>query len=273
MRISLVALLLAISFLASPVHADAPLWDQEFKVGFGGTYKGDVHKSTPIFQSHLKSKQSMYTLLLGYRYLNLKKLYGAVNIDFRGFQDSRHLDGGRLINDGHNVFYDLSAEIGYPFEMGIDWIGAAFVGLGAKSSKLNIQFDLDFVPTNEAYVVRKSTVGMLGFYGRGVLSDSWGLGFKLALLLPLKDPTVTSNLEAAVVGGSVKAKLKKKLNFYADLPITYALEGEQSFLELAPFYESQQMGKPNHELGGKLVDSKLFSTFLIGARFSYLYRF
>lgn len=272
MRLSLFAMLLIFTVSFSGISAEEPLWNNEVRVGFGGTYKGNVNTNDQILGSKLKSKQGTYSLLLAYRYIKVGQLYGDIQLDFRGSQDSRTYDGSQMVTNGSNLFYQAALELGYPWMMSENWVGAPFIGIGSSSSKLNLSENAA-VPAGDAYIVRKWAQGKLGYYAWGSIAPSWDMGFKACALYQINDPSVKTNLTADYNTGNQKVKLKKKLNFYVELPIAYALEGGQSYLELTPFYETQNMGKANQSLGSNTVNEKVYSTFLFGARFSYLYRF
>jgi hypothetical protein len=266
-------LIAALCLLTLPLAASNVYWNNAFHVGFGGGGKFDVKDKEAILGTNLKSKQSTYTLQLGYSYTMPEKIVAGFTLDFRGFQDNTESVAGQKIIDGAYFFYRADAEIGYPYQQSSNWSFVPYVGLSAGSSKLNLSSQDVTLPTANAFVVKRLFQGKVGLAVEHKLNETWGVGLKLEGLYPLSKPTVRTNVTSTYLGGASSIKTAKRANGYVELPVSYHFDDTQTSLRLVPFLETQYVGKTESALGGALFNNKTFSNCLFGGRLVYLYKF
>ncbi len=241
-------------FAVSSMYALDAKRPREFKIGVGGWGKSTISDYESDGSRVLKKSQSGYSINLGYEYLKSNAIYRSLDLDFRGYQGTV---SGKV--NRSDLFYNAQLRLGYSFGSSDDFAFTPFVGIGAESSRLEktIGSEYDFV--------RKWNYWTVGVRVDGTINANWDLGFRAQVMPMFSKPRVYDNQ----VGGLDKARMDKKINYSADMPITYKFIGSGSALRFTPFMESQNMEAPTAL--GIPVDARKSN--LWGARLEYVYKF
>ncbi len=241
-------------FAVSSMYALNDAKPNEFKIGVGGWNKSGVSDYSVGDARVLKDNQSGYSINLGYEHLKSNSMYGALDIDFRGYEG--RTDGK---TDRSDFFYDAQLRLGYAFGVGKDFAITPFTGVGAQSSKLDLESGSDY------NMIRKWYYWTVGLRMDGSINENWDLGVRAQVMPMLSQPKVYNN----TIGVAME-RANKKINYSVDLPITYNLTDSGSALRLTPFFSTQNMGVPSSISD---VPSDAVKTNMWGARFEYVYKF
>jgi len=239
-------------FAVSSMYALNSEKPNEFKIGVGGWKKSGISDYSSGGSRYLKKSQTGYSINLGYEYLKSDAIYGAVDFDFRGYKGKK---SGK--SDRSDWFYDAQVRLGYAFGSGDDFAITPYVGLGANSSRLQLG-----AGGSDANLIRKWYYWTVGMRLDGSISENWDLGLRAQVMPMLSKPKLYNS-----VPGSAMMKLKKKVNYSVDLPITYNFGKSGSALRLTPFFASQNFGA---DAG---MPSDVYKDSLWGARLEYVYKF
>jgi len=240
-------------FAVSSMYALNSENPNEFKIGVGGWKKSGISDYSTGGSRLLKKSQAGYSINLGYEYLKSDAIYGAVDFDFRGYKGKK---AGK--SDRSDYFYDAQLRLGYAFGSGDDFAITPFVGIGANSSRMELEAGSD------SNLIRKWYYWTVGMRLDGSITENWDLGLRAQVMPMFSKPKLYNSTP-----GVAMTRLKKKVNYSVDLPITYNFGKSGSALRLTPFFASQNFGVQS----GATVPSDLYKDNLWGARLEYVYKF
>lgn len=258
MKLKVILMAVLSIFAVSSMYALDANKPNEFKIGVGGWKKTGISKSSVNGARVLKKSQKGYSINLGYEYLKADAMYGALDFDFRGNKGKKTKTDLKHRSD---LLYNAQLRLGYAFGSSDDFAITPYVGIGASSS------ELEFMGGSDYYLVRKSFFWTVGMRLDGSINENWDLGIRAQVMPMLSKPKLYTS-EAGVSYD----KMKKKINYSVDVPITYNFSNSGSALRLTPFFESQNMGLSDAEKAAG-HSSDLLKSSLFGARLEYVYKF